>query len=218
MPTTPGDETLPETRILLLRHAETSAPDRLHGAESDIGLGPRGLQQADAVAAWLGTQRPDALVSSAMSRALQTARPIAGVCGLEIDIVPELHERKMGRYSGMSREEAMPMHRETMRRWMAGESDYALEGCESYVAMRTRVLPVFEKIATRGAARTTIIVAHGMVIRILLTSILDDFGPSNLDRIRIENVAVNDLRRDGKGWRAMALNQSVVPALDNFAW
>ncbi len=45
----PGSKTL-TTRVLLLRHAETAAPDRFHGAESDIGLGARGFLQAEAVA------------------------------------------------------------------------------------------------------------------------------------------------------------------------
>ena len=39
-----------ETRVLLLRHAETATPDRFHGAESDVGLGARGLRQAALVA------------------------------------------------------------------------------------------------------------------------------------------------------------------------
>jgi len=29
-----------DARILLIRHAETQTPDRFHGAESDVGLGP----------------------------------------------------------------------------------------------------------------------------------------------------------------------------------
>ncbi len=34
------------TRMLLARHAETAAPDRFHGAESDIGLSEFGVRQA----------------------------------------------------------------------------------------------------------------------------------------------------------------------------
>ena len=35
------------TRLLLARHAETAAPDRFHGAESDIGLSAWGFEQAE---------------------------------------------------------------------------------------------------------------------------------------------------------------------------
>ena len=40
------------TRVLLARHAETSAPDRFHGAESDIGLSELGAGQAQRLAAF----------------------------------------------------------------------------------------------------------------------------------------------------------------------
>jgi broad specificity phosphatase PhoE len=203
---------------LLLRHAETAAPDRLHGAESDISLGERGFRQAEAVARRLVVERPDFLVSSGMRRALETATPIARECGLRIEVEPELHERKMGKMSGLSREDALEIHRETMRRWMAGELDYAQEGCESYIAMRERTLPVFLKVVERSEGRTTVVVAHGMVIRVLLTSILDDPGPAGVNRIKIDNVAINDLRWDGERWVAIALNQTIGEDLDTFAW
>ncbi len=70
----PGSKTLRETRILLLRHAETSAPERFHGAESDIGLGERGRRQAVAVAEALAAERPDALYCSGMRR---PSRPLS---------------------------------------------------------------------------------------------------------------------------------------------
>ncbi len=37
------------TRLLLVRHAETSAPDLFHGAESDVGLSAWGAQQSEQV-------------------------------------------------------------------------------------------------------------------------------------------------------------------------
>src|SRR5215218_2798151 len=83
----PEGKTSSETRVLLLRHAETSAPDRFHGAESDIGLGPTGQLQAEAAAQALRALRPDALYCSAMRRARETAEPIARACGLVPQVV-----------------------------------------------------------------------------------------------------------------------------------
>ena len=37
-------------RVFLMRHAETSVPGVFHGAESDIGLSDRGIEQAKAAA------------------------------------------------------------------------------------------------------------------------------------------------------------------------
>ena len=63
------------TRILLARHAETSAPDRFHGAESDIGLSARGLEQAEQLGRWLEDADPKALYTSAMRRAVLATQP-----------------------------------------------------------------------------------------------------------------------------------------------
>jgi 2,3-bisphosphoglycerate-dependent phosphoglycerate mutase len=93
------------TRVLLLRHAVTAAPDHFHGAESDVGLGPAGFEQARRVAARIAAERPDAVYSSGMRRAAETARAIAEACGLEPMAWPGLHERTMGPLSGVPRHE-----------------------------------------------------------------------------------------------------------------
>jgi probable phosphoglycerate mutase len=85
-----------ETRVLLLRHAETAAPDLFHGAESDIGLGERGARQVEAIVPLLAAARPALVVSSAMRRAVDTARPIATACSTALQIEPDLHERRRG--------------------------------------------------------------------------------------------------------------------------
>jgi broad specificity phosphatase PhoE len=101
---------------------------------------------------------------------------------------------------------------------MAGQVDYTHEGGESYADIRRRVVPAFRRLSERSAGRTIIVVAHGVVIRVLLTSLLPGHGPEHFDRFAIDNVAVNDLRWDGVSWRAVALNQRIGPDLESFAW
>ncbi len=60
------------TRVMLARHAETAAPNRFHGAESDIGLSELGVRQAERLAEYLSTIGPAAIYSSAMRRAVET--------------------------------------------------------------------------------------------------------------------------------------------------
>lgn len=216
----PGGKTLNESRILLLRHAETSAPDRFHGSESDIGLGERGFRQAEAVAPLLAAETPAALYCSAMLRARQTAEVIARVCKLAPEIEPLLHERKMGPVSGLSRDEGLAVYNEAKTRWMAGELDYTHEGGESYAEIRQRVVPIFQRLAERSVGKTAVVVAHGVVIRVILTTVLADFGPEHFDRLAIDNTAVNDLRWSGGSWRATGLNQKshLGTDTDRFAW
>jgi 2,3-bisphosphoglycerate-dependent phosphoglycerate mutase len=195
-----------ETRVLLMRHAETSAPDRFHGAESDIGLGARGLEQAKALARCLAEVRPDVLISSPMRRALDTAALIAAACGLAIEIAPGLHERRMGALSGASKADHWDTYAQEKDRWIAGDLGFAHADAETFSEVRDRSVHALRDLVGRFPGRTIAVVAHGVLIKIALTSLLDGFGPADFDRIGIDTASVNDLRWDGFRWRAEVLN------------
>ncbi len=214
----PGSKTVQETRLLLLRHAETSAPDRFHGAESDIGLGERGLKQAEDVARVLAAEHADILYTSAMKRAAATAKPIGEACGLTPIIVPALHERKMGPLSGLTREEGLEEFRIVKYHWMNGELKYTHQGGESFQDVQTRIVPIFEDIVSKSPGKTIIVVTHGVVIRVFLTSVLEGRNAADFDTFAIDNVALNDLRRDGERWKAVILNRRIGAGHDDFAW
>lgn len=194
-----------ETRILLLRHAETSAPDQFHGAESDVRLGERGRAQAAAVALELASRRPDALVCSGMRRARETAEAIARACGLPLEIQEALHERRMGFLSGRPKAESMPVYEAERARWMAGDLDASHDGAESFAEVRDRITPIFLELAECWRGKTVVVVAHGLVIRVVLTTLLDGFSPADFQWIGISNVAVNEIAWDGQRWRLIAL-------------
>lgn len=201
-----------ETRLLLIRHAETSTPDVFHGAESDIGLSAWGGHQAIRLSERLKDQGAHALYCSAMQRAVATARPIGAACGLTPIIVPQLHERKIGLLSGLSRETGWEIYAESKRRWMSGDLEFTHPGGESFADIRRRVLPVFEELRARHPGETLIVVAHGVVIRVTLLSLLEGLEPADFDRIAIDFASINDLRWSGKKWQAHALNQVVAPS------
>ena len=205
----------PSTCILLLRHAETAAPDLFHGAESDIGLGPRGRSQAEAAASLLLTSfAPIAAVySSAMLRACETASPIASGFGLGPIPIPALHERRMGSLSGRPQAEGWVDYVAAMSYWKSGDLDATHAGGESFAQIRERAVPALLVIARRHPGETVVVVAHGVVIRVLLTSLLDGANPADFDRFGIDFVAVNDLRWDGQTWRAAMLNGKALDDL-----
>jgi broad specificity phosphatase PhoE len=196
--------------MLLARHAETSAPDRFHGAESDVGLSDWGARQAERLGQSLSGVGASALYCSALRRAVETAIPIGRACGLEPTIIEALHERRIGPLSGMSREEGWATYSESKARWIAGDLEFSHPGGESYAEIRRRVCPVFEELAARHRGETIVIVAHGVVIRVAVTSLVAGFGPKDFDRIAIDFASVNDLGFDGAGWTARALNQVVA--------
>lgn len=206
------------TRLLLLRHAETADPSRFHGSESDIGLGERGGRQALAVARYLVDENPSAIITSAMRRAINTAEPIADACGIGYQVELDLHERSMGSLSGVSREEGLPAYADAVKQWTEGNLDYTHAGGESYTMIQRRVVPVFDRVVAAWRGKTVVIVAHGVVIRVLLTTILPGSSPADFKSFAIDNTAINDLRLDGATWSAIALNLKVHDEFETFAW
>jgi broad specificity phosphatase PhoE len=211
---TRGARHLDESRLLLMRHAETAAPDFFHGAESDIGLSTCGDSQSVIVAQFLRNEAANtkAIYSSGMSRAIATARPIADTFGLDLQVVELLHERKIGPLSGQPREQGWETYTEVRRAWIAGNLDATHEGGESFADIQRRVLPAFEMIANRHRGETIVVVVHGVVIRVILCSILPNLGPADFDRVAIDFASVNDLRFDGRSWRAERLNWVLSPS------
>lgn len=153
-----------------------------------------------------------------MRRARETAEAIGRACGLVPRIEPDLHERKMGPLSGTSRLDGLDAYTGAKHRWMAGDLDDTHEGGESYAQIRARVVPIVQRLAEGSTGQTIAIVAHGVVIRVLLCTLLEGRGPADFDLYRIDNAAVNDLRWDGTRWKAVALNQGVSPGDDSPAW
>jgi len=194
------------TRVFLLRHAEAANPHIFHGAESDVDLSERGRRQAEAIAPVLAAQAPQVVIASAMRRAIETATPIARACSLELQVEPELHERRVGALVGTPKRGHDGVWPETRRRWLAGDTSHTLPGAESFDDIHRRVLPVWQRVTTEHAGKKLVIVAHAVVCRVLLLSVLPGYSIRDWHNVRSVNVAINELFHDGESWRALRLN------------
>jgi len=201
--------------IWLARHAETALPSVVHGAESDVELGEHGRRQAAAAALWFRELRPDVVVSSGMRRAMETALPIASMCAVPHEIESDLHERIVGPFSQKGGEEVDGVWAETVRRWEGGAIAYAYPGMESFTRIRDRVLPAFQRVARRHAGGRIVIVAHGVVCKVLLLNLLHEHGAADWTRLgRALNLSVSELVPQGPLWRARRLLEVPTPVLE----
>src|SRR6185369_6866034 len=94
------------TTILLARHGETdwNVERRVQG-HSDTPLNDRGRQQACALAEELAGESIDAVYSSDLLRAHETARIVAEQRGLGVTSIRDLRERHFGTWEGLTDEE-----------------------------------------------------------------------------------------------------------------
>jgi probable phosphoglycerate mutase len=200
------------TTIWLARHAETSVPTVFHGAESDIGLSDLGRRQAAAAGVWFAPRNVTAVVSSGMLRARATAAPIAAACGVPHLIEPDLHERRVGELSGTSFSSKGGPWPETIDHWEAGDTAYTTPGAESFDDLRRRLVPAFERVTAAHAGGRVVVVAHGVVCKVLLLCLLPGYGPGAWKRLgRVPNLAVSELGRTPAGWAATGLLQLPPP-------
>ena len=196
------------THIYLLRHAKTAVPTVFHGAESDIGLSEKGCRQAEVIARVLAPKGPEVVISSGMMRAQLTARPLAERCGLTLQLEADLHERKVADLSGMPFDAHGGIWPETVRRWMAGETDFAHPGAESLDALRARLLPVWTRITEEHAGKKLVVVAHGIVCKVLLLSVLPGWSSADWQKLGpIHNAAITELLHLDGVWQALRVNE-----------
>jgi broad specificity phosphatase PhoE len=196
--------------VWLLRHAETTAPHVFNGFESDVPLSRLGEAQADAVAEWFLPHRPTTVVSSQMTRAIQTAAPIARRCGAKTKAVFELHERKVGSMAGANFSLTEGPWAETLRAWTSGDPHFTVPGAESYAELQARVLPAWDKLLAEHPGERLVVVCHGIVVKVILLHLLEQGDPRAWGRIgSIRNVAISGVR-NGTVEPLLFLPRSVV--------
>jgi broad specificity phosphatase PhoE len=87
--------------LYLVRHGRTGGNGNRYVGWQDEPLDEVGREQARAVAERLADARIDAVYASPLSRALDTARPLADRHGLELRVREELKEINYGAYQGV---------------------------------------------------------------------------------------------------------------------
>jgi broad specificity phosphatase PhoE len=195
------------THFWLVRHAETATPHLLHGAESDVGLSERGERQATAAAEWFRVHSPTVVVSSAMHRAVRTAAPIAAACGVSHQVEPAFHERRVGALSKTPFSTTDGPWPETLRRWQAGETSFTTPGAESFDDLRTRLVPAVHRLVTTHAGGRVVLVAHGVVCKVLLLSLVPGLTAADWGRLgKVLNLSVAELTHSPAGdWSGTGL-------------
>jgi probable phosphoglycerate mutase len=185
--------------IGLVRHGETdwNATGRIQG-QTDIPLNEAGIRQARALADRLKSEDRiwDAVVSSDLKRARETARVLADALGVPLlPPDPRIRERSFGLAEGTTEEERL-------RRWGADWRSLDV-GQESDEDVRKRGLAF---LADWQAARPDIrllVVSHGSIIAVMLQSLF-----SGLEDRRIGNMSLSILETDGAEWRISLHNCS----------
>ncbi len=158
------------TRIIAVRHGETAwnVETRIQG-QLDIGLNEKGRWQAQQAARALAEERLDAVYSSDLSRALDTAQTIAAQAAppLPVQRHTGLRERAFGKFEGQTYAAIEAQWPDESRLWRIRDPHFAPVGGESPVQVMERVSAAVEAIASNHPNQQILLVAHGGVLDML---------------------------------------------------
>jgi 2,3-bisphosphoglycerate-dependent phosphoglycerate mutase len=180
--------------VILVRHAEAVASGTPGYADDDRPLSDEGRHAADELAEELEPFQVNAVYSSPYPRSVETVAPTARRRGLEVQLLPDLRERRLS-------EAPLDDWRAHLQlAWL--DADYAPEGGETGRAAQRRAIAILDLLRSRHPDGGRVIVgSHGNLISLILHALEPqvDFG----FHMAMPMPAIYRLTHDGIGWRVM---------------
>jgi probable phosphoglycerate mutase len=196
------------TRILLIRHGETdwNATGWIQG-HSDTPLNAAGREQARRVAQRLASEPVQALYSSDLARAYETAMIIAQPLGLAVVMSPRLRERRYGAWEGLTSAEIQARYPEQFAEWRGRSTDFAPLHGETRSQLLSRALTELQTIARRHTKELVVVVTHGGLCYVLINHILGSVD-GNRREFTFANASIHTLELTGERWSVISMNET----------
>jgi len=200
-------------QVFLLRHGETpfNRESRCQGV-SDLELTDLGEQQAGAVAVHLSAEPIDAVYSSHLQRATQTARIVSRTHSVPITIDHDLRELDHGELEGLTFLQIRDQYEDFIERWRSEPADLCIPGGERLADVDERVWNAVNRIvANHEDDHTILLVSHNFPILSVLCRItqtpLNNYRNFHLDPCGLSHLSYT--KKDG--WDVNAVNYRRVP-------
>jgi probable phosphoglycerate mutase len=162
-------------RLFLMRHADVEyfdAAGRAHRPET-VPLTALGRQQAHSAALALAEVPFDRAITSGLLRTEQTARIILAARDVPLESEPRLREIETGRISEWARASPDQVQRVILGALPADlRPEAVFLGGETFASLASRAAEALAALLARQDWQTLLVVAHGVVNRFLLASLL----------------------------------------------
>jgi broad specificity phosphatase PhoE len=180
--------------VFLLRHGETAwnKSGRVMG-RTQVPLGADGIHQIKKIAPLVATLDLDAIYTSPLRRAVQTANVVAAGTKLPICRSEGLNEIAFGDWAGRYFDELID--NELYRRFIKSPATTLLPGGETISDVQRRGLKVIDEAAQKVPGGRFLFVSHGDVIRAILCHYMK-LPLNEYRRLRVDNGSLSALQTD----------------------
>jgi len=187
------------TSIYLVRHGQTAwNKEEIFRGRTDVPLDETGLKQAELVSEYFKGMEIDAIYSSPLSRALQTAQKIAQFNDLKVQPLPGIIDMSFGKWEGRPHQEIREKDSKTYRQWVEEPHLVRLPGGEGLNDVRVRAMAALEEVMRKHPEKTLVLVSHRVICKVLICAILN-LDNSHFWQITQDTTAINLIQyRKGK--------------------
>ena len=170
---------------------------RFAEGQCDTALTDRGRRQVEALSKHFSDKPFDAVYSSVLRRARDTASVLAARGGKPVQFIEELQEIALGAWEGanwgnIAHEDKSQLDnfRTLPYRWHAG-------GCESAGEAVERLIAALKKIAAKNDGAQVAVVSHGYVMRLVIASLKGLTRENSFDTPEIPNTGIFEIEFSG---------------------
>lgn len=188
------------TKFLIIRHGYSKSNENGYfTGQTDVPLATLGIEQAERTAEYLlEIHTIDAIYSSPLQRARETASPIARKFRLPVSIADDLKEINGGAWEEKTPEEILRLYKDDYVLW---QTDIGLARCtggENMQEVQLRALNALREIAKQNDGKTVAVTTHAGVIRALQCA-WQRLPLSEMKHIAwVENASVTTVTYDGE--------------------
>ena len=189
------------TKILIIRHGQSLANlNKQYIGHMDLGLSEEGVRQANFAAEYHRNTKIDAIYSSDLKRAHDTALPHSKIHNIPIIDDVELRELMLGKWEGMKIADIKSEFAEEFEiGWKQRFGDFVIPGGEVVLEGGKRFYNAVCRIAKENMGKTVLITAHAAVVR-AFWGIVIGADPQNMAK-QVEfptNASTSTLEFDGE--------------------
>jgi broad specificity phosphatase PhoE len=160
------------TTFILVRHGETEwNRQEIFRGRIDIDLNDTGRRQAELLAKHLSKAKLDAVYSSPLKRATETAERIAHYQELEVQIASGLIDFDYGEWQGLPKEAVKTKYPELYTQWLENPHQVKIPAGESLDNVTERALITVNEAIARYPG-TVVLVSHRVVNKVLICALL----------------------------------------------
>ena len=187
------------TLIYLVRHGQTAwNREEIFRGRTDVPLDETGLKQAELVGQYFSGMQIDAIYSSPLARARETARAIARLRNLKVEPLEAMIDMSFGNWEGHAHQEIREIDSETYRQWVESPHLARLPGGESLDDVRVRSMAALEDLVRNHPGENLVLVSHRVICKVLICAILG-LDNSHFWQITQDTTAINLIQhRNGK--------------------